>query len=121
MRAFNALVYRREKLRLVEEGIQLQEKAEQQVRRLVEQNPDIAVIRKNRGIAAAGVVIARTYPFNPVWQSYVWGDNGPKIAFVTNHVAVAQTMITEPKIHLKDRRSAPPAGIAGIGRGGRDS
>jgi outer membrane protein TolC len=60
--------------------------------RALEQNPDIAVIRKNRGIAAAGVVIARTYPFNPVWQSYVWGDNGPKIAFVTNHVAVAQTM-----------------------------
>jgi hypothetical protein len=36
-------------------------------------------------------------------------------------VAVAQTMITEPKTLLMDRWSAPPAGIAGIGRGGRDS
>src|SRR5579864_9075036 len=36
-------------------------------------NPALAAIREQRGIAAAGVVIARTYPFNPVLQAPVVG------------------------------------------------
>ena len=31
-------------------------------------NPQLAAIREQHGIAAAGVVIARTYPFNPIYQ-----------------------------------------------------
>lgn len=31
-------------------------------------NPQLAAIREQHGIAAAGVVIAKTYPFNPVYQ-----------------------------------------------------
>jgi outer membrane protein TolC len=36
-------------------------------------NPALAAIRQQRGIAAAGVVIARTYPYNPVLQAQAFG------------------------------------------------
>lgn len=39
-------------------------------------NPELAAIRQQRGIAAAGVVIARTYPYNPVAQSVILGVKG---------------------------------------------
>jgi outer membrane protein TolC len=52
----------------------------------IEQNPQLATIRKQRGIARAGVVIANTYPFNPIFQHFVWYGNGPADAGVTNHV-----------------------------------
>jgi cobalt-zinc-cadmium efflux system outer membrane protein len=58
----------------------------QAVRLALERNPDIATVRRQHGIAAAGVIVARTYPFNPVATSYVWYDNGPDSAGVTNHV-----------------------------------
>src|SRR5262249_13078189 len=32
-------------------------------------NPDLAAIRRQHGIAAAAVIIAKTYPFNPIWTS----------------------------------------------------
>jgi cobalt-zinc-cadmium efflux system outer membrane protein len=53
-------------------------------------NPALAAIRQQHGIAAAGVIIARTYPFNPVWTSRVTPDNGPESAGVTNHLGLAQ-------------------------------
>jgi cobalt-zinc-cadmium efflux system outer membrane protein len=56
------------------------------IRRALDHNPDIAIIRRQHGIAAASVITARTYPFNPVATSYVWYDNGPAAAGVTNHV-----------------------------------
>ena len=40
------------------------------------QNPEIAAARQDHGVAAAAVVVARAYPFNPVWESrfrYAWG------------------------------------------------
>src|SRR5438128_853540 len=40
-------------------------------------NPEIAAQRQQHGIAAAGVVIAKTYPFNPVWESSVRAAFGP--------------------------------------------
>ena len=40
-------------------------------------NPDLAALRQQHGIAAAGVVIARTYPFNPTYQGKIWPDSGP--------------------------------------------
>jgi cobalt-zinc-cadmium efflux system outer membrane protein len=40
------------------------------------QNPELAAIRQQHGIAAAGVVIARTYPFNPVAQSAIFSVKG---------------------------------------------
>src|SRR5262245_13039872 len=41
-------------------------------------NPELAAIRQRHGIAAAGVVIARTYPFNPVLETEVRHNGGPE-------------------------------------------
>src|SRR5690348_13372306 len=51
----------------------------------LEHNPQLALARTQRRIAKAGVVIANTYPFNPIFQHFVWGSMGPFPA-VTNHV-----------------------------------
>ncbi len=59
----------------------------------LEHNPALNTFRKNRGIAQAGVVIARQYPFNPIIQDYVWGTaSSPPAAGVTNHVFNEHTM-----------------------------
>ena len=42
----------------------------------LQQNPELAAIRQQHGIAAGSVVIARTYPFNPVAQSAVFSVKG---------------------------------------------
>jgi outer membrane protein TolC len=52
----------------------------------IEHNPQLALVRKQRGIAQAGVVIAKTYPFNPIFQHFVWADSGPAAAGITNRV-----------------------------------
>ncbi len=52
----------------------------------LEHNPALNTFRKNRGIAQAGVVIGRQYPFNPIIQDFVWGDTNPPGAGVTNRV-----------------------------------
>jgi outer membrane protein TolC len=53
-------------------------------------SPELAVIRRQRGIAEANVVIARTYPFNPIWQSFTMAAGGPAEA-ITNRVFVENT------------------------------
>ena len=54
-------------------------------------SPELAVFRKQRGIAAANVVIAHTYPFNPIWQSFTMPAGGPTAAGITNRVFVENT------------------------------
>jgi cobalt-zinc-cadmium efflux system outer membrane protein len=61
---------------------------EQAVALSLHHNPDLGVVRKQRGIAAANVVIARTYPFNPFLFNLTMGANGPAEAGVTNKVFV---------------------------------
>jgi cobalt-zinc-cadmium efflux system outer membrane protein len=56
------------------------------VRWTLENNPGLAAIRQQRGIAAAGVVIARTYPFNPVLSIREEATAGPESAGITNAV-----------------------------------
>jgi outer membrane protein TolC len=56
------------------------------IRWAIAHNPALATARKNHGVAAAGIVIANTYPFNPIVQDYVWGDGGPTAAGITNRV-----------------------------------
>lgn len=60
---------------------------ERAVMTALQNNPDLAVARKNLGIAQAGIVIARTYPFNPVWQQYVFYTGGPASAGITGRVS----------------------------------
>jgi outer membrane protein TolC len=55
-------------------------------------NPQLATFRRNRGIAEAGVVIARQYPFNPIIQDFVMGAGGPSSAGITNRVFNEHTM-----------------------------
>jgi outer membrane protein TolC len=56
------------------------------VRWALENNPDLAALRQQHGIAAAGVVIAQTYPFNPVLESRIQGAEGPLSGGITNRV-----------------------------------
>ena len=52
----------------------------------LERNPELAALRAQHGIAAAGIVIAQTYPFNPAWEGKVLPDTGPQSAGITNSV-----------------------------------
>jgi cobalt-zinc-cadmium efflux system outer membrane protein len=58
----------------------------QAVQQSLRDNPQLAALRQQHGIAAAGVVIARTYPFNPVYFALVMADGGPESAGITNRV-----------------------------------
>jgi cobalt-zinc-cadmium efflux system outer membrane protein len=76
---------------------------EQSVAWALQNNPDLAVARQQRGIAQAGVVIARTYPHNPVWGSAVLGDNGPAAAGITNHVFQQHTITQEVELRKQGK------------------
>lgn len=69
----------------------------------IEHNPALATVRKQRGIAAAGIIIANTYPFNPIFQHFVWGANGPSAAGVTNHVFNEHTMRLDVELFHQGR------------------
>src|SRR5438874_2273541 len=47
-------------------------------------NPQLAAIREQHGLAAAGVVIAKTYPFNPIYQGIYQDAQGPSGSPVAN-------------------------------------
>jgi outer membrane protein TolC len=54
------------------------------VRFTLENNPQLHAVREQRGFAQGGVVIARTYPYNPVIQIFEWGVGGPSSSGITN-------------------------------------
>lgn len=54
----------------------------------LEHNPELMAARHQRGIAAAGVVIARTYPFNPVWDFKGQQASGPRSAGITSVIGI---------------------------------
>jgi outer membrane protein TolC len=56
------------------------------VRQALVQNPYLATIRKQSGYAEAALIVARTYPFNPVYTGYVTSATGPNAAGITNRV-----------------------------------
>jgi cobalt-zinc-cadmium efflux system outer membrane protein len=67
------------------------------VRWALENNPELAAIRQQHGLAAADVVIANTYPFNPTWTNKLFAVNGPP--GVTNRVATEQRVDLQLEIH----------------------
>jgi cobalt-zinc-cadmium efflux system outer membrane protein len=69
------------------------------VRWALENNPELAAIRQLRGIAAAGVVIARTYPFNPVLESRIEATPTPNRPGVTNPVLNEHKVLLEVELH----------------------
>jgi cobalt-zinc-cadmium efflux system outer membrane protein len=58
------------------------------VRWALEHNPDLVALRQQHGIAAAGVLIAEAYPYNPVLESRVQGAEGPLSGGITNRVPI---------------------------------
>jgi hypothetical protein len=64
----------------------------------LERNPELAAFRQQRGIAAAAVVVAETYPFNPLWEARVQANSGPASAGITNLVANEHLVLTELEI-----------------------
>jgi len=52
----------------------------------LQHNPDLAALRQQHGIAAAGIVIARTYPYNPTLYNRVTYVTGPEAAGITMRV-----------------------------------
>jgi cobalt-zinc-cadmium efflux system outer membrane protein len=80
----------------------------------LQNNPDLAALRQQHGIAAAAVVIASTYPFNPVWTNKLFADSGPESAGINNRLAMEQriSLALEIRGQGKYRRQAASAGLA---------
>src|SRR5262249_47476102 len=68
------------------------------VRWALQNNPEIAAIRQQHGIAAAGVIIAQTYPFNPVWEVKIRAANGPESAGIGNRVSNEHKVLLDVEI-----------------------
>ena len=80
----------------------------------IEHNPQLALVRKQRGIAQAGILIAKTYPFNPIFQHFLWADSGPAAAGVTNHLFQEHTSRLDLEIRNQGthRRSMAQAALS---------
>ncbi len=81
------------------------------VQQALVQNPFLATIRKQSGYGEAALIIAKTYPFNPVYTGYVTGANGPVSAGNNNSVYQEHyiTLELELRGQGKHRRAAAAA------------
>ncbi len=61
----------------------------------LQRNPELIALRQQHGIAEAAIVIAETYPFNPIWEGRVRYATGPESAGVTNAVPTENTILFE--------------------------
>jgi outer membrane protein TolC len=64
----------------------------------LENNPSLAAQRRQRGIAAARVIIADTYPFNPTLEARVQRASGPADAGITNRYPVEGLFLWELEV-----------------------
>jgi cobalt-zinc-cadmium efflux system outer membrane protein len=80
------------------------------LRQALENNPSLAVQRRQRGIAAARVVIADTYPFNPILETRLQRASGPESAGITNKYPVEALFFWE--IEVRGQRRARREGAA---------
>ena len=76
----------------------------------LENNPSLATQRRQHGIAAARLVIADTYPFNPTLESRIQHANGPEAAGVTNKVPVENLLLWE--VEVRGQRQIRQEGAA---------
>src|SRR3954453_14152231 len=79
------------------------------VRFALEHNPQLAVARTQRGLAQAGVVLARTYPYNPVYNGVILGVSGPDVA---NHVFNEHYVVQQLEIRGQGRQRRAAAAAA---------
>jgi len=82
------------------------------VRWALQHNPELMALRQQHGIAAAGVVIANTYPFNPVWEGKIRAAFGPESAGVTNNVSNEHKVLMDVEIRHQGRYRRQAAGAA---------
>ncbi len=85
---------------------------EDAVRYALENNPGLAAQRQQRGIAAARVVIADTYPFNPVMENRIQGAEGPTSGGITNNVPVEHILLWEVELCHQGRHRRAEAAAA---------
>jgi cobalt-zinc-cadmium efflux system outer membrane protein len=85
------------------------------IRWALEHNPEIAAVRQQHGVAAAGVVIAHTYPFNPVLESKVRYAAGPESAGVTNVLSNEHKLLLDVEVRGQ-RRFRREAALAALSR-----
>jgi cobalt-zinc-cadmium efflux system outer membrane protein len=80
----------------------------------LQRNPELAVIRQQHGIAAAAVVIARTYPFNPTYEMKLDDASGPTAAGILNRVAQEHKILLELELRHQGtyRRQAAQAALS---------
>jgi cobalt-zinc-cadmium efflux system outer membrane protein len=78
----------------------------------LEHNPELMALRQQHGIAAAGVVIANTYPFNPIWEAKVRAAFGPESAGVTNAVSNEHKVLLDVEVRGQRRYRQQAAGAA---------
>jgi cobalt-zinc-cadmium efflux system outer membrane protein len=64
----------------------------------LQNNPELAAQRQQHGIAAAAVIIARTYPFNPVWEAKIRPVSGPESAGITNRVSNEHKLLVDVEV-----------------------
>jgi outer membrane protein TolC len=84
------------------------------VRYSLQYNTEIAAIREQHGIAAANIVIANTYPFNPTSESRVRWVSGPESAGITGRVDLEQTLLLELELRGQQgfRKEEAAAGLS---------
>ncbi len=75
-------------------------------------NPQLMALRQQHGIAAAGVVIAKTYPFNPIYQGSFQDAKGQS---VTNPLLQQHQVTLEVEV-LHQQRYRKEAAYAALNR-----
>jgi cobalt-zinc-cadmium efflux system outer membrane protein len=78
----------------------------------LQNNPELAALRQQHGISAAAVVIAETYPFNPVWEAKVRATNGPESAGITNRVSNEHKILLDVEVRHQGQYRQRAAGAA---------
>src|SRR5262249_25316781 len=78
----------------------------------LQNNPNLAAVRQQHGIASAGVVIAETYPYNPSWTNKLFAVNGPESSGITNRLAMEQRVSLDLEIRHQGKFRRRAAGAA---------
>ncbi len=93
---------------------------EEAVHQALVQNPQLATIRKQVGYSETAIIVARTYPYNPVYTGYVTSATGPTEAGITNRVY--QEHYISMEIELRGQTKIRRVAAATVSRiGGRSA